>query len=820
MQFFESLRADVRYALRSFGSSPGFTVAAVVAIAVGVGINTGLFSVLNGMLFRNVPAPAAQELVAVNQLIENASERSVRGSGSMFSLAEYRAYRDETRTLAGVLAYSLPEENATLGGSAPRDISGGFVSCNYFEVLRVAPVIGRSFAADSCESGAAPEVVLAYDVWMTSFGGDPAIVGQPILLNRQQFTVAGVAPEGFAGVDFLKAQYFVPIATQPLLIAGLDFAGNDHLSWLMLVGRRADGTSLEQVRSELGVIAARIDAGDPGRRTTIVAERATTFAMSEVRATVIGASAVIMAGFGLVLLIACANVANLLLARAATRGREIALRLSLGATRTRLIRQFLTEGALISLLGGALGSLLAVWSFQGLVAFVLSALPADFPSLQIDPRPDLKVLGFAVALSIATGIVFGFVPALHASKPDQYTALKQDTAGVPRRGAWSRGALVGVQVAVCLVLTVSASLLLRGLYAAQSVEPGFAYSNVAVASIRLRAGGYDDPRATAFNRELMARVTALPGVSAVAQAAKTPLSPGSMEFELSRSGEGNYQRFFFNNVSPGYFSLLEVPLLRGRDFTEADRVDFGRNMIVSAATARRLWPGDEPVGKTLDLDIGNNNRAQFEVVGVVSDAQVQTIGAIDDNLVYLAAAPRNETNLQLLVKSDAPWASTAEAVRDVVGSMDSELVVAITPLEDNLEIWRTFSGLASMLAGALGALALVLAGIGVYGQVSYAVNLRLREIGIRIALGAGAREVFRLVVARTVRPVVIGIAVGAVVCLAVGKLLSSLLFGVSAFDPLALGGAAVFVLGTAFAATMLPTRRALRVDPTVTLRSE
>jgi predicted permease len=539
-----------------------------------------------------------------------------------------------------------------------------------------------------------------------------------------------------------------------------------------------------------------------------------------VRATVIGASAVVMAGFGLVLLIACANVANLLLARAATRGREIALRLSLGATRARLIQQFLTESALISLLGGVLGSLLAVWSFQGLVVFVLSALPADVPLLQIDPRPDLTVLVFAIALTIATGIVFGLVPALHASKPDQYTALKQDASGVSRRATWSRGALVGVQVAVCLVLTVSASLLLRGLYAAQSVEPGFAYRNVAVASIRLRAGGYDDSRATAFNRELMARVAALPGVSAVAQTAKTPLSAGSMEFELSRSGEGDYQRFLFNNVSPGYFGLLEIPLLRGRDFTEADLVDFGTKMIVSAATARRLWPGDEPVGKTLDLDIGNNNRVQFEVVGVVNDAQVQTIGVIDDNLAYLAATARNQLNVQLLVKSDAPWTSTAETIRDVVASMDPELVVAVTRLEDNLGLWRTFSSLASMLAAALGALALLLAGIGVYGQVSYAVNLRLREIGIRIALGAGAREVFRLVVARTARPVVIGIAVGAVLCLAVGKLLSTLLFGISAFDPLALGAAAAFVLGTAFAATLVPTRHALRVDPTVTLRCE
>jgi predicted permease len=399
--------------------------------------------------------------------------------------------------------------------------------------------------------------------------------------------------------------------------------------------------------------------------------------------------------------------------------------------------------------------------------------------------------------------------------------LKHDASGMTRRGVgWSRGALVGVQVAVCLVLTVAASLLLRGLYAAQTVEPGFAYRNVSVVSVPLRSAGYDAPRTTAFNRELMQRVAALPGVTAVAQTAKTPLMPGSREYELSKSGEGDYQRFHFNNVSPGYFALLEMPLVRGRDFTDADLTDTSAAMIVTAATARRLWPGEEAVGKLLDLDIGNDVRVEFEVVGVAGDAQVQTIGTIDDNYVYQPASPRWQEGVQLLVKSDAPMAAIAAAIRDVVDSMDSMLVPTVTPLEANLDIWRRFSSLGSTLAGALGVLALVLAGIGVYGQVSYAVNLRLREIGIRVALGASARQVFRLVVSRNARPVLVGLAIGGIGCLAVGQLLSSLLFGVSAFDPLALGGAAGFVVAIAFAATLLPTRRALRVDPTVTLRAE
>jgi predicted permease len=823
MRFFDNLVGDIRYALRGFSSSPGVMVAAVVAIAVGIGINTGLFTVLNGVLLRELPAPQAEQLVAIHQIIPDGGQRTVSGSRSMFSFSEYETYRDNARTLSGVLAYNLAETNATLGGDYPaassREIQGSLVSCNYFDVLRVTPVVGRGFAADSCGNlSGPPEIVLSHEVWQTSFGGDPAIAGRRIVLNRQQFVVAGVAPEGFAGIDFLRAQFFAPIAAQGLLIPNVDLVGNDNLSWLNLVGRREAAATLEQVRAELGVIAARIDVSG---RTTVIVEPATPFALPEFRSTVIGFSSLLMTAFGLVLLIACANVANLLLARSATRSREIALRLSLGATRLRLIQQFLTESALISLLGGALGSLLAVWSVQASLAFVLSMLPAELPPLQIDPRPDATVLGFAIALIVATGVVFGLLPALHASNPDQYTALKHDAATTTRRGVgWSRGALVGVQVAVCLVLTVAASLLLRGLYAAQTVEPGFAYRNVSVVAVPLRSAGYDAQRTTAFNRELLQRLAALPGVTAVAQTAKTPLMPGSREYELSKSGEGDYQRFYFNNVSPGYFALLEVPLVRGRDFTEADLGDASPAMIVTAATARRLWPGEEPLGKVLDLDIGNETVISFEIVGVAADAQVQTLGRIDDNYIYQPASPRWQQGMQLLVKSEAPTAAVADAVRDVVASMDPMLVASVTPLEANLDIWRRFSSLGSTLAGALGVLALVLAGIGVYGQVSYAVNLRVREIGIRVALGASARQVLRLVVSRNACPVVVGLAIGGIGCLAVGQLLSSLLFGISAFDPLALGAAAGFVIAIAFAATLLPTRRALRVDPTVTLRAE
>ena len=364
---------------------------------------------------------------------------------------------------------------------------------------------------------------------------------------------------------------------------------------------------------------------------------------------------------------------------------RIVVAASLGATRARLIQQFLTESALISLLGGALGSLLAVWSFQSLVVFVLSALPPDFPLLQIDPRPGLhspRVCHRSDRCDRRRVRPRAGIPRVEARPVHGVEAGCVGSIaprGVVARCA-RRRASGGVLGADGLSELVAAGVVRRTERRARLCVPQRGRRFDPPARRRLRRS----QRATAFNRELLARVAALPGVSAVAQTAKTPLSAGSMEFELSRSGEGDYQRFLFNNVSPGYFGLLELPLLRGRDFMEADLVDFGTKMIVSAATARRLWPGDKPVGKTLDLDIGNNNRAQFEVVGVVNDAQVQTIGVIDDNLVYLAAAPRDQPNMQLLVKSDAPWTSTAETIREVVASMDPELAVDRHPSRGQL----------------------------------------------------------------------------------------------------------------------------------------
>jgi putative ABC transport system permease protein len=813
---------DIRYAMRTFRRNPGFTAAAVIPIALGIGINTGIFSVLDGLALRPLPAPEANELVSVYQRFQGVAHRGSHGSDSMFSVPEYQSYRDRTRTLSGLMGYSVPW-TVTLGGESPQEVDGVLVTCNYFDVLRLRPALGAGFTPANCDaSGAPPAVILGHDLWTRAFSSDPDIVRRSITLNRRSFAVVGVAPEGFDGIDISKVALFAPISTQPALgpEADVGFYRDANTSWLSLVGRRKPEPNVAQVRAELAIIARQIDLRQPGRTTTLDVAQATSLSFPEVRRNVLSVAAVMLAAFGLVLLIACANVANLLLARAAGRTKEIAVRLSVGASRGRLIQQMLTESLIIALAGGIAGSLLASWSFQGLLAVVLSSLPGSIPPLRIDAHPNLGVFWFAVGLTIATGLVFGLAPALQASKQDLHTALKQDGAGPGRRtGGRLRGVLVGVQVAVCMVLLISAGLLMRGLYAAQTVDPGFDYRNVAVVSYDLRESGYDKTRAIAFQRQLMERVGTRPGVDSIAQAGWTALSPGRRASVFRVPGQKG-RIIDVNDVSPSYFSLMAIPIVRGRTFTAEELSDASRAVIVTEATARRYWPGQDPIGQTLVWAMDRNQQVPLVVVGVAKDAQVLSVGETESSYVYLPATPRAQSQLGLLVRSRIPFAALAADIRISARELDSGLAVRVNRLEDNLDLWRTLSRLVASLAGSLSVLALVLASVGVYGVVSYVVSHRLREVGIRMMLGARPRDVHALILHQTLRPVAIGVVVGIGAAAAASQILASVLFGVSRFDPIAFVGAPLFLVGIAVGASLIPARRATRVDPMATLRYE
>src|SRR6266446_4948851 len=720
----EMLWRDLRYGARALAKNPGFTVVAVLAIALGIGVNTWIFSVLNGVAVRLLPIPRAEQIVSVDQILHGKVSRNVHGEPGLSSYSEYKNYRDHNHVFTGLLAYE-PFLQATLGGGSPKQLMGAAVSCNYFDVLEERPGLGRVFVDADCSApGASAVVVLSDDLWKSRFGADPSIVGKSVSLNRAKFTVIGIAVPGFGGLDPWPSEFWAPVTTQKALEPDRDFFLEDNTGWLAMLGRMPGGVSIEEVRSDLGVIAGQIDQQYPGRTTRLAIHRATFLGRPEERSFVFAIGAVVLAAVGLVLLIACANVANLLLARASARQKEIAIRLSIGGSRWQIVRQLLTESLLISFLGGTLGSLIAFWSMEGIAQFVLAHLPHGAPRLVWNVNPDLRVWGYSLGLTALTGIVFGLAPALHATRQDLSTAIKGDGGfiGKAAAGGMLRSTLVGVQVAVCMVLL----------------------------------------------------------------------------------------------ISPGLFTVLGMPMVWGRGFTKEETQSDAGVMVMTESTARRLWPGQDAVGKTLR----GFDKKEYQVVGVVKDAQVSHLGEPGGMFFYIPAGPKEQERLQLLVHSKSGDTATANGIQESARALDPDLIVDVTRLEDNLELWRTPSRIVAALSGVLGGLALLLASIGVYGVVSYGVSQRLREIGIRMTLGADGREVMTLLLRQAMRPVVIGALIGIVGCAAVSQVLSKVLYGIGSHDPIAFIGVPVFLLGIALLASYIPARRATRVDPVVALRYE
>jgi macrolide transport system ATP-binding/permease protein len=816
----ETFWRDLRYGARTLAKNPGFTVVAVLAIALGIGVNTGIFSVLNGVALRLLPIPKAEQIVSVDQIFHGKLSRNVHGEPGLFSYSEYKNYRENNHVFSGLLAYA-PFLEATLGGASPKHLMGAETSCNFFDVLGERPEIGRVFVEEDCRApGASAVVVLSDDLWRNQFGADPLIVGKSVLLNRAKFLVIGVAARGFAGLDPWPSDFWAPITMQKALEPHRDLLDEDNTGWLALLGRMQGGISIEEVRADLGVIAGRIDALYPGRTTTLVVHQATFMGRPEERSLVFAVGAIVLAAVGLVLLIACANVANLLLARASARQKEIAIRLSIGGSRWQIVRQLLTESLLISLIGGTLGSLVAFWSMAGISQFVIAHLPHGAPRLALDVSPDLHVLAYSLGLTIVTGIVFGLTPALHATRRDLSTAIKGDAGGFTGKAASGeklRSSLVAVQVAVCMVLLIAAGLLMRGLHYAQTVDPGFDMKGVAVMFLNLGTQGYDENRGADFMRQMSERVAGHPGVVEIAEAECAPLSHDfSADGGWTVPGRTEKYPIEYNHVSPEYFSLVGIPIMRGRSFTQAESRDDATVVIVTESTARRLWPEQDPVGKTLRESSGR----QDTVIGVAKDAQVSHLGELNGSYLYFPAGPRDTLRTYVLVRHAGDYGAVAKVMRDTVQSLDSNVSVDVVRLEDYLEIWRTPSRIVAALSGALGVLALLLASIGVYGMVSYGVSQRIREIGIRMTLGADGKDVMTLLLRQAMRPVLIGGALGVAGCAAVSQILSKVLYGIGSHDPIAFIGVPAFLLGIALAASYIPARRATRVDPVVALRYE
>jgi macrolide transport system ATP-binding/permease protein len=663
---------------------------------------------------------------------------------------------------------------------------------------------------------------LSDELWRTGFAADPTIVGKNVNLNHASFVVAGVAPAGFYGTEPVKSQFWAPLNMQSALVRDRDYLHDDRLSWLGLIGRIKPEVAPTQAHADLAVIASRIDKLQPGRVTAIAVRNATLFAATEERSLLLGAGAVFLFAVGLVLLIACANVANLLLARATARRKEIAVKRALGATRWRLVRQLLTESLLLALLGGALSSVVAVWFSASLVRFIFSNLPQGTPSFAVNVSPDLHVLAYTLSLTFVTGIAFGLAPALHATRSDLTLAMKEEGAETQvgsSRGGWMRNALVGAQIAVCMVLLLTAGLLLRGLRRTHTIDPGFSMKDTAVISFDLIGAGYSDQRALAFQQQLAERIVALPGVDRVAQAHFSPLSHDHWVMNYSVPGRKEDFDAEYNNVSPGFFSLLSIPIVHGRTFTDAETRAGSPVVILTESTARHLWPGEDPIGKALRHGRGEGGTDPvMQVVGIAKDAQVALLGDATTLYLYRPAGPKEQTKMLLMAHGAGNYAAIEKSIKMAGQALDPELVVQVAKLEDNMEYWRAPSRIISVLSAVLGGLAMLLASIGVYGMVSYAVSRRVREIGIRMALGAGVGNILSLIVRQGMRPVIVGAAIGIACCAAVSSLMSGLLYGVSPWDPASFIFVPGFLFAVALAACWLPARKAARVDPVESLR--
>ncbi len=816
-------REDLRYAARLLVKSPLFTLAAVGSLGLGVGANTTIFSLVSEVLLNPLPVHEPSRLVS---LFTTDAKNRDRFQGFMpTSYPNFRDYREQSgRVFSGAAATLFTPLSLTSGGE-PEQVFGEVVTGNYFDVLGAQAAEGRMFsftAAEDEQLGAHPVVVLSHGLWQRRFGASPKVVGSLIEIDRQRFTVVGVARPGFRGVNTLGGPaLWLPVSARRQVLTGFVDENFDNRRALLtnIVARLAPSVTIAQAQAALDPIAAALEKGYPqdndSRRAALTP---VTGLNPEFRQDMSVAGAVLMGVVALVLLIACANVANLLLARAASRRREIAIRIALGASRGRLIRQLLTESTLLGLLAGGVGLLIARVS-QGLLWSLRPPfLNADALSLGMS-RP---VLAFTLLVSLFTGLLFGLVPALQLSRPQLTEHLKDRTnrpSGSARLFAM-RNVLVMAQVALSLVTLVGAGLFLRSLQNAQRTDPGFDTTHLLLLSFDTGAEGYSGEAAEAFEGTVLERVRALPTVKGAVLASSALFNGGFSRTVFPEGVDPNDRRNGrltpLNEVSPGYFETVGVPIVRGRGFTEADRASTPMVAVVNETMARRLWPDQEAIGKRFRCF---GETWIIEVVGMARDAKYFTIGEDAQSFFYFPLAQHPSAAVTLHVRTEGDPSTAVGTVRGQVQSLDARMpitnVQTIRQLFDQA-LWAP--RMAASLLGAFGALALVLAALGVYGVVSYSVAERRQEIGIRMAMGARPVDMLRMVIRQTLVTASIGAAVALIAAYAATRGLGNLLIGVPAGDPVTFGGTLAMILAAALAASAWPAWRASRTDPLVALR--
>jgi len=814
----ETLIHDARYALRVLRRSPLFTLTAALSLAIGIGANATIFSVVSAMLLRPLPG-----LAEPSRLVDIGRTQDGNGFDTV-SYPNYRDIKDRVTTLSDLYAYRVEPQPISLGdGRDAERIYGAPVSGSYFRTLGTTAVRGRLLNDDDDRAGGPSVTVISYGLWLRRFGGSNEAIGRAVTFNGHPVTIVGITSRGFQGTTLMRSDAWLPLSMSAVSAPRLNerlFASRESV-WLVMGGRLKPGVTLAQANAELDTIGTALRREYPEANRGKGLKALPTAVVPGQKNIVTGFLALLLALVGLVLLVACVNLAGMLLARAAARRREIAVRLAIGASRLRLIRQLLTETVVLFSFGCFLGLLLSQWLTKVLLA-LLPQLPVP---IGIDIGVDWRVVAFAIAISFGCAVLSGLAPALQASRPDLVPALKVDGLGSNGARLRLRSAFIVLQVTMSLILIIAAGLFIRALGRAAGIHPGFDQTNVDVITMDISLSGYARPEALAFSRRLLERVQAIPGVQSAAFTADLPLDGGRMGLGSLRAPgvqppSGGRIAFDadWNVVTPGFFRTLNIPLVRGRDFTAADVVGRPGAIIINEAMAKSVWGTTDVLGRQL---IGDDDQGpgRWTVVGIASNAQLITLDGKVEPYVYVPLNQRYMARLSLLVKSAR--GGTIPQVRTLVRELNPNLPVTVAmPMSEVTAIGLIPQRIVAAVAGSLGVVVLLLAAIGIYGVTSYAVNRRTREIGVRMALGADRGTVLRLVLRQGLVLTAIGVAIGLIAGAAGAQVLRSLLFGISALDPVAFGGAALLFGAVSFTASYLPARRATRVDPMVALRTE
>jgi predicted permease len=804
---------DIRLAVRSLSLNPAFSLGAIATLALGIGVNSSIFTLANAALFKPMPGVASpSELV----WISGASRERPRPGG--MSYLEYLDYQQGTRsTFSGLLAFG-PTSLSLGSGGEPERIRGHLVTGSYFATLGALPAAGRLLQPADDRAGAEPAVVLGHRLWRQRFGGATEVLGQPLVVNGRSFTVVGVAADGFTGPELGQAaDLWLPIATLPVInTAQAGWLDERGTLWLRVIGRLAPATTAQQAGAAALGIAAALEQTYPDTnkgRTAVVSPASSALSPGE-RGELLPLTGLLLAVTGLVLVIACANVANLVLARGAGRSLEISIRAAVGASRGRLVRQLLTESLVLASAGAAAGLLLSFWGSD----LLLAQLPeSDFRGLYAGA--DARVLGFTALLAALSVCVFGLLPALAATRSDLLPRLRQTASAGGGRSRLQRG-LVVAQLSLSLVLLLAAGLSLRALQKASALDLGFNPRQMVTASYDLVLQNYPVERREAFRRELVARLAALPGVTAATVANVPPLSGimyGTSVTALDDRGDPVEARAYMNAVGPRYFTTLEMPLVAGREIGVQDGRGAPGAAVINETLARRLWPGAEALGRTMRLDDDT-----LEVVGVARDAKYDEPTEEARPFLFVSLAQHSTLDRDTaIVRTAAAPALVAAAVRAQIRALDPALPVFDVRSFDGILRDRADKqrGISALFA-AFGLLALSLAALGLYGVMAYAVMRRTREMGIRLALGATPMQLTRLIAGDGLRLALAGVAIGGTLALPLARVLGALIFGVQVADLAAFAGTCALLVAVALVAALLPARRAARLDPIVALRTD